>query len=110
MFQSVTSYTNVSSIRSGYNQLDDWQPRPKLKLNLFPLSPTDPLKSRRVKKNYCQKNPKVIVISVKSIRVRPESVTHLVVKLFNMKSKFDYIDKNKQKSEITNNDKFEKRN
>ena len=34
------------------------------------------------------------------MRVRPESVTHLVVKLFNVKSKFDYIDKNKQKSEI----------
>jgi hypothetical protein len=46
---------------------------------------------------------------VKSMRVRPESVTHIVVKLFNVKSKFDYIDKNKQKSEITNNDKFEKR-
>jgi hypothetical protein len=42
------------------------------------------------------------------MRVRPESVTHLVVKLFNVKSKFDYIDKNKQKSEIANNDKFEK--
>jgi hypothetical protein len=42
--------------------------------------------------------------------VRPESVTHLVVKLFIVKSKFDYIDKNKQKSEIANNDKFEKRN
>ena len=28
------------------------------------------------------------------MRVRPESVTHLVVKLFNVKSKFDYIDKN----------------
>ena len=27
------------------------------------------------------------------MRVRPESVTHLVVKLFNVKSKFDYIDK-----------------
>jgi hypothetical protein len=40
------------------------------------------------------------------MRVRPESVTHLVVKLFNVKSKFDYIDKNKQKSEIANNDKF----
>jgi len=26
------------------------------------------------------------------MRVRPESVTHLVVKLFNVKSKFDYID------------------
>ena len=51
-----------------------------------------------------------IVISGKSMHVRPESVTHLVVKLFNVKSKFDYIDKNKQKSEITNNDKFEKRN
>jgi hypothetical protein len=38
------------------------------------------------------------------MRVRPESVTHLVVKLFNVKSKFDYIDKNKK-----NNDKFEKR-
>jgi hypothetical protein len=25
---------------------------------------------------------------------RPESVTRLVVKLFNVKSKFDYIDKN----------------
>jgi hypothetical protein len=34
------------------------------------------------------------------MHVRPESVTHLVVKLFNVKSKFDYIDKNKQKSEI----------
>ena len=44
------------------------------------------------------------------MRVRPESVTHLVVKLFNVKSKFDYIVKNKQKSEIANNDKFEKRN
>ena len=43
------------------------------------------------------------------MRVHPESVTHLVVKLFNVKSKFDYIDKNKQKSEIANNDKFEKR-
>ena len=42
------------------------------------------------------------------MRVRPESVTHLVV--FNVKSKFDYIYKNKQKSEIANNDKFEKRN
>ena len=30
-----------------------------------------------------------IVISGKSMRVRPESVTHLVVKLFNVKSKFD---------------------
>jgi hypothetical protein len=49
-------------------------------------------------------------ISWKSMRVRPESVTHLVVKLFNVKSKFDYIDENKQKSEIANNDKFEKRN
>jgi hypothetical protein len=48
-----------------------------------------------------------IVISGKSMRVRPESVTHIVVKLFNVKSKFDYIDKNKQKSEIANNDKFE---
>jgi hypothetical protein len=28
----------------------------------------------------------------------------------NVKSKFDYIDENKQKSEIANNDKFEKRN
>jgi hypothetical protein len=27
-----------------------------------------------------------------------------------VKSKFDYIDKNKEKSEIANNDKFEKRN
>ena len=44
------------------------------------------------------------------MRARPESVTHLVVKFFNVKSKFDYIDKNKQKSEIANNDKFEKRN
>ena len=43
------------------------------------------------------------------MRVRLESVTHLVVKLFNVKSKFDYIGKNKQKSEIVNNDKFEKR-
>ena len=43
------------------------------------------------------------------MHVRPESVTHLVVKLFNVKSKFDYIDENKQKSEIANNDKFEKR-
>ena len=41
---------------------------------------------------------------------RPELVTHLVVKLFNVKSKFDYIDKNKKKSEIANNNKFEKRN
>jgi hypothetical protein len=44
------------------------------------------------------------------MRVRPESDTHLVVKLFNVKSKFNYIDKNKQKSEIANSDKFEKRN
>ena len=44
------------------------------------------------------------------MHVRPKSVTHLVVKLFNVKSKFDYIYKNKQKSEIANNDKFEKRN
>ena len=51
-----------------------------------------------------------MVISGKSMHVRPESVTHLVVKLFNVKSKFDYIDKNKPKSEIANNDKFEKRN
>jgi hypothetical protein len=50
-----------------------------------------------------------IVISGKSMSVRPESVSQLVVKLFNVKSKFDYIDKNKQKSEIANNDKFEKR-
>jgi hypothetical protein len=56
------------------------------------------------------KNKKIIVISGKSMRVRLESDTHLVVKLFNVKSKFDYIDKNKQKSEIANNDKFEKRN
>jgi hypothetical protein len=56
------------------------------------------------------KNKKIIVISGKSMRVRPESDTHLVVKLFNVKSKFDYIDKYKQKSEIANNDKFEKRN
>ena len=41
--------------------------------------------------------------------VHPESVTHFVVKLFNVRSKFDYIDKNKQKSEIANNDEFEKR-
>jgi hypothetical protein len=40
------------------------------------------------------------------MRVRPESVTHLVVKLFIVKSKFDYIDKNKQKSEIANNEKI----
>jgi hypothetical protein len=38
------------------------------------------------------------------MRVRPESVTLLIVKLFNVKSKFDYIDKNKK-----NNDKFQKR-
>jgi hypothetical protein len=44
------------------------------------------------------------------MRIRPESVTHLLVKLFIVKSKFDYIDKNKEKSEIANNDKFEKRN
>jgi hypothetical protein len=31
------------------------------------------------------------------MRVRPESVTHLVVKLFNVKSKFDYIDKKLKK-------------
>ena len=43
------------------------------------------------------------------MRVRPESDTHLVVKLFNVNSKFDYIDKNKKKLEIANNDKFEKR-
>ena len=43
------------------------------------------------------------------MRVRPESVTHFVVKLFNVKSKFDYIDKNLKKSEIANNDEFEKR-
>ena len=30
------------------------------------------------------------------MRIRPESVTHLVVKLFNVKSKFDYIDKNRR--------------
>ena len=42
------------------------------------------------------------------MHISPEWVTHLVVKLFNVKSKFDYIDKNKQKSEIANNDKFEK--
>ena len=30
------------------------------------------------------------------MRVRPESVTHLVVKLFNVKSKFDYINKNRR--------------
>ena len=57
-----------------------------------------------------KKKLKKIVISGKSMHVRPESVTQLVVKLFNVKSKFDYIDKNKQKSEIANNDKFEKRN
>jgi hypothetical protein len=43
------------------------------------------------------------------MRVRPESVTHLVVKLFNVNSKFDYIDKNRR-LKIANNDKFEKRN
>jgi hypothetical protein len=31
------------------------------------------------------------------MHVHPESVTHLVVKLFNVKSKFDYIDENKKK-------------
>jgi hypothetical protein len=35
------------------------------------------------------------------MHVCPESFTHLVVKLFNVKSKFDYIDKNQKKSEIT---------
>ena len=30
------------------------------------------------------------------MRVRPESVTHIVVKLFNVKSKFDYINKNRR--------------
>jgi len=50
------------------------------------------------KNNIFLKNK--IVISGKSMRVHPESVTHLVVKLFNVKSKFDYIDKNKQKLEI----------
>ena len=40
------------------------------------------------------------------MRVRPESITHLVVKLFNVKSKFDYIDKI---FKIANNGKFEKR-
>ena len=44
------------------------------------------------------------------MRVRLESITQLVVKLFNVKSKVDYIEKNKQKLEIANNDKFEKRN
>jgi hypothetical protein len=34
------------------------------------------------------------------MHVRPESVTHLVVKLFNVKSKFDYIDKNKQNQRL----------
>ena len=53
------------------------------------------------------KNKKIIVISGKSMHVHPESDTHLVVKLFNVKSKFDYMDKNKQKLEIAN--KFEKR-
>jgi hypothetical protein len=43
------------------------------------------------------------------MRIRPESVTHLVVKLFNVKSKFYYIDKNRR-LKIANNDKFEKRN
>jgi hypothetical protein len=38
----------------------------------------------------------VPVISRKSMCVCPESVTHLVVKLFNVKSKFDYIDKNRR--------------
>ena len=61
---------------------------------------------------YWQKNNffflNKIAISRKSMGVRQESVTHLVVKLFNVKSKFDYMDKNKQKSEIANN-KFEKR-
>jgi hypothetical protein len=42
------------------------------------------------------------------MRVRPESVTHLVVKLFNVKSKFDYIDNNRRLKIA--NDKFEKRN
>jgi hypothetical protein len=56
----------------------------------------------------CVVAKKKIVISGKSMTVRPESVTHLVVKLFNVKSKFDYIDENKQKSEIANNDKFER--
>jgi hypothetical protein len=32
------------------------------------------------------------------MHVRPESVTHLVVKLFNVKSKFYYIDKNRKLS------------
>jgi hypothetical protein len=35
------------------------------------------------------------------MNVRPESITHLVFKLFNVKSKFDYIDKNKQKPHVT---------
>jgi hypothetical protein len=65
-----------------------------------------PFKKPPSQKKLLPKIKKIIIISVKSMRVRPESVTHLVVKLFNVKSKFDYIDKNKQKSEITNNDKF----
>ena len=60
-----------------------------------------PLKKPPSKKKLLPKNKKKIenkiVISGKLMRVRPESVTHLVVKLFNIKSKFDYIDKNKQK-------------
>jgi hypothetical protein len=44
--------------------------RPKLKLSLFPLSPTDPLKSRRVKKNYCQKKNR----NFRKIDARPSGI------------------------------------
>ena len=76
---------------------------------MFPLSPTDPLKSRRVKNKYCQnqKNNR----NFRKIDARPSGIGYTFSsQTLNVKSKFDYIDKNKQKSEIANNDKFEKRN
>jgi hypothetical protein len=42
----------------------------KCVVSLFPLSPTDPLKSRRVKKNYCpQKNRNFRKIDARSSRI-----------------------------------------
>jgi hypothetical protein len=66
-----------------------WEATPwKIKF-VYPF--TNPLSQKKI----LPKIKKIIVISGKSMRVRPESVTHLVVKLFIVKSKFDYIDKNK---------------
>jgi hypothetical protein len=49
----------------------------KLKLSLFPLSPTDPLKSRRVKKNYCQKKNR----NFRKIDARPSGIGYLIKQL-----------------------------